>query len=103
MKTLETQKIPKINHSLNSSSEMILIADSGGSKTDWLLVHNDGTIAQASAPGFNPYYQPIDDLKKNVQEILLPKIKDHVGKIFFYGAGVSSLKNQLTIKSAFME
>lgn len=82
---------------------MILIADSGGSKTDWRLVNKDGTIAQASSPGFNPYYQPIDDLKKNVQEILIPKINDQVDKIFFYGAGVSSVKNQLTIKSAFLE
>jgi glucosamine kinase len=82
---------------------MILIADSGGSKTDWRLIKKDGTIAQASAPGFNPYYQPIDDLKKNVQEILLPRINDAVRKIFFYGAGVSSVKNQLTIKSAFLE
>lgn len=84
---------------------MILIADSGGSKTDWRLVHNDGTIAQASSPGFNPYYQPIDDLKRDVEQILLPKINgnDQVNKIFFYGAGVSSLKNQLTIKSAFLE
>lgn len=82
---------------------MILIADSGGSKTDWRLIQKDGTIGQASAPGFNPYYQPIDDLKKNVQEVLLPKIHDPVNKIFFYGAGVSSVKNQLTIKSAFLE
>ena len=83
---------------------MILIADSGGSKTDWRLIKKDGSIAQANAPGFNPYYQPIDDLKKNVKEILLPQINDHrVNKIFFYGAGVSSVKNQLTIKSAFLE
>lgn len=88
-----------------ATEKMILIADSGGSKTDWRLIQNDGTIGQASAPGFNPYYQPIDDLKRNVQEILLPKIKDNdsVDKIFFYGAGVSSVKNQLTIKSAFLE
>jgi N-acetylglucosamine kinase-like BadF-type ATPase len=83
---------------------MILIADSGGSKTDWRLIQKDGSIGQASAPGFNPYYQPIEDLKKNVQEVLLPKINhDIVNKIFFYGAGVSSVKNQLTIKSAFLE
>ena len=43
---------------------MILIADSGGSKTDWRLLLNDGTIKQASAPGFNPYYQAIEDLKR---------------------------------------
>jgi glucosamine kinase len=82
---------------------MILIADSGGSKTDWRLIDNSGAIGQANAPGFNPYYQPIDDLKKSVQELLLPKINEEVNKIFFYGAGVSSVKNQLTIKSAFLE
>ena len=84
---------------------MILIADSGGSKTDWRLIFKDGSIDQASAPGFNPYYQPIDDLRKNVQEILLPKMKNEetVEQIYFYGAGVSSVKNQLTIKSAFLE
>lgn len=82
---------------------MILIADSGGSKTDWRLLEADGTIDQAGTPGFNPYYQPIEDLKKNVNEVLLPRIKHPVTKIFFYGAGVSSIKNQLTIKSAFLE
>lgn len=82
---------------------MILIADSGGSKIDWRIIEKDGSIGQANAPGFNPYYQPIEDLRKSVQEILVPKIKDDVDKIYFYGAGVSSTKNQLTIKSAFLE
>ncbi len=82
---------------------MILIADSGGSKTDWRLLQGDGTIGQASSPGFNPYYQPIEDLKKNIREILLPVVNEKVNKIFFYGAGVSSVKNQLVIKSAFLE
>lgn len=82
---------------------MIIIADSGGSKTDWRLIDNSGAVGQANAPGFNPYYQPIEDLKKSVQELLLPKINEDVDKIFFYGAGVSSVKNQLTIKSAFLE
>jgi N-acetylglucosamine kinase-like BadF-type ATPase len=79
---------------------MILIADSGGSKTDWRLLQSDGAIDQANTPGFNPYYQPIHDLKKNVEEALLPKINEKVDKIFFYGAGVSSEKNQLTIQDA---
>lgn len=82
---------------------MILIADSGGSKIDWRIIEKDGSIGQANAPGFNPYYQPIEDLRKSVQEILVPRIKDDVDKIYFYGAGVSSTKNQLTIKSAFLE
>jgi glucosamine kinase len=82
---------------------MILIADSGGSKTDWRLIQKNGAIGQASAPGFNPYYQHIDDLRKNVNETVLPLVKEKVNKIFFYAAGASSVKNQLTIKSAFME
>ncbi|MBT1704396.1 N-acetylglucosamine kinase [Chryseosolibacter indicus] len=85
---------------------MILIADSGGSKTDWRIIHKDGTIGQAHSAGFNPYYQPVEDLKKTVQEVLIPKLNNQVSeidKIFFYGAGVSSEKNQLTVKSAFLE
>lgn len=82
---------------------MILIADSGGSKTDWRLIHKDGSIGQVSSPGFNPYYQPIEDLEKNVHEALLSKISsDQVTKIYFYGAGVSSEKNQLAIKKTFL-
>jgi N-acetylglucosamine kinase-like BadF-type ATPase len=82
---------------------MILIADSGGSKIDWRLLTPDGTIVQANTPGFNPYYQPIEDLTKHFREIIMPKVSDGINKIFFYGAGVSSEKNQLTIKNAFLE
>lgn len=79
---------------------MILIADSGGSKIDWRLLKKDGTIDQANSPGFNPYYQPIEDLNASVQQHLVPKVSEKVERIFFYGAGVSSEKNQLTIKDA---
>jgi glucosamine kinase len=82
---------------------MILIADSGGSKIDWRLLTSDGTIVQANTPGFNPYYQPIDDLTNNFREVIMPKVSDGINKIFFYGAGVSSEKNQLTIKKAFLQ
>lgn len=84
---------------------MILIADSGGSKTDWRLVLKNGDVDQASSPGFNPYYQPIEDLKNIVSKVLLSKVPtgEEVTEIYFYGAGVSSEKNQTTIKEAFLE
>jgi glucosamine kinase len=82
---------------------MILIADSGGSKIDWRLLTFDGAVVQANTPGFNPYYQPIDDLTKNFKEVIVPKVTEGIHKIFFYGAGVSSEKNQLTIKNAFLK
>jgi len=82
---------------------MILIADSGGSKIDWRLLQIDGTIEQANTPGFNPYYQPVEDLKRNFRDVVLPKITGTVNKIFFYGAGVSSEKNQIKVKETFEE
>lgn len=77
---------------------MILIADSGATKTDWRLLLQNGTIEQTSTPGFNPNYQPIDDLTKNIRETLVPLVKEKVTKLFFYGTGVSSEKNQKTVR-----
>lgn len=84
---------------------MILIADSGGSKTDWRIVSQDGNIEQASSPGFNPYYQPVEDLKNIIQQVLFPAIPSarEIREVYFYGAGVSSEKNQLTIRDAFLD
>ena len=82
---------------------MIIIADSGSSKIDWRLLHRDGTISQANCPGFNPYYQPIADLRKSIGEVLVPMATEPVTKIFFYGTGVSSEKNQQVVRATFLE
>lgn len=82
---------------------MIIIADSGSSKIDWRLLHRDGSIEQTHTVGFNPYYQPIEDLKKSIRESLVPIVKENVTKIFFYGTGVSSSKNQALVRGAFLE
>jgi glucosamine kinase len=82
---------------------MIIVADSGGSKIDWRFLKNDKTIDHASSAGFNPYYQPIDDLKNIIKASLLSHISEPVTKIFFYGTGVSSEKNQQVIQAAFAE
>ncbi len=82
---------------------MIIIADSGSSKIDWRLLNKDGSIGQTNTIGFNPYYQPIEDLKKNIREALVPIVKETVTKVFFYGTGVSSSKNQELVRGAFLE
>ncbi len=82
---------------------MILVADSGGSKIDWRFLHKDGSIGQAHSPGFNPYYQPLEHLHSIIKENLVPQVKESVDKIFYYGTGVSSEKNQLIIKQAFAQ
>ena len=82
---------------------MILIADSGSSKIDWRLLDEKGTIRQAQSPGFNPYYQPLDHLRSGIRESLVPIVNGPVQKIFFYGTGVSSEKNQASVRSVFLE
>lgn len=81
---------------------MIIVADSGGSKIDWRLLRKDGSITQTQSPGFNPYYQPIEHLKDILKDSLLPVANEPVTKIFFYGTGVSSEKNQRIIQEAFL-
>lgn len=82
---------------------MIIIADSGSSKIDWRLLKKDGSITQANSPGFNPYYQPIEDLRKNIQAALVSLVQDRVTTIFFYGTGVSSPKNQEMVRNIFLD
>ncbi len=77
---------------------MILIADSGASKTDWRMLHNN-EIEQAQTLGFNPYYQPEEQLDKEVREVLLPQIKHPVSEIYYYGTGCSSDKNRQVIRN----
>lgn len=82
---------------------MVLIADSGSTKTDWRLLLRDGSIEQAHTPGFNPNYQPIDDLRKGIRETLVPVVKEKISKIFFYGTGVSSERNQKLVSDVLLE
>lgn len=82
---------------------MILVADSGSSKIDWRLMEPGGTIRQAQTPGFNPYYQPLDHLRTSIRDILMPEITGGVRRIFYYGTGVSSERNQELVRSVFLE
>jgi N-acetylglucosamine kinase-like BadF-type ATPase len=79
---------------------MILIADSGASKTDWRILGQNGAIEQAQSIGYNPYYQPIEQFDKEVREVLVPQVKHPVKKIFYYGTGCSSDKNRKMIRTA---
>jgi glucosamine kinase len=77
---------------------MILIADSGSTKTDWRLVNETKQVQSFQTIGFNPYYiseQPmLDELAKST----LVEIKDNVTQVFFYGAGCSSVAKSGEIK-----
>lgn len=66
---------------------MILIADSGSSKTDWRLIDKNNEIHQFKTIGFNPFYQNQDTIYEALKTTLKPSISTTVEKIYFYGAG----------------
>jgi len=71
---------------------MILIADSGSTKADWLLVNKDNdTVAEFYTKGFNPYFHNRDfilaELNNNFE---LNKYAEDIEELHFYGAGVSN-------------
>lgn len=73
---------------------MILIADSGASKTDWGCVSREtGKTIRFTSQGYNPNYitgpQIVADIKENMPAELNP---DSVDEIYFYGAGVTELQ-----------
>ncbi|QXV65551.1 N-acetylglucosamine kinase [Mucilaginibacter sp. 21P] len=71
---------------------MILVADSGSSKTDWLLATPaDGNKAFKCA-GLNPYFLTEKEITRIIQE-QLPDMVAYAGdvtEIYFFGAGCSS-------------
>jgi glucosamine kinase len=73
---------------------MILIADSGSTKTDWRFVNENGEIHQYKTTGFNPYFQTTGDIVKELTGSLVPAMSEEAHKpglaVHFYGAGCSS-------------
>jgi len=67
---------------------MILIADSGSTKTDWCLVENGQVVQRILTKGTNPFFQSQEEISQEVEEALLPQVKDYsIESVFFYGAG----------------
>lgn len=69
---------------------MILIADSGSSKTDWRVIHHDGKISQHRGVGFNPYYQTAQEMATEMRHEFLVNLESDIKEIYYYGAGCSA-------------
>jgi len=82
---------------------MILIADGGSTKADWVALSNEGVeLFRTRTHGVNP--------ELLVEELLMERVysndeliqnKDEVTKVFFYGAGCGTEKAKRFLKSVF--
>lgn len=71
---------------------MILVADSGSSKTDWLLSVPDQEPVKFKSSGLNPYFLTEKQIVKILQEQVPDLIarNQSISEIYFFGAGCSS-------------
>jgi len=82
---------------------MILIADSGSTKTHWSVVDKSGVVKQTFSKGINPFYQTEEEIKADLADNLLPALVDlDVKQIFFYGAGCAFPDKKLMVKNALL-
>jgi N-acetylglucosamine kinase-like BadF-type ATPase len=70
---------------------MILIADSGSTKCDWVLLDGEREVGSVSTMGFNPYFHSESIISTTIKaQGMLYKYADQVTDVFFYSAGCSS-------------
>lgn len=78
---------------------MILIADSGSTKTEWRVAENGNTVRQILTAGTNPYFQTPEEIKEELDQVLFPAISHHqIDAIYFYGAGCAFAEKKEIIR-----
>src|SRR5690606_27078793 len=67
---------------------MILIADSGSTKTDWGVISHDGSIDYFSTAGYNPFFMDVGTMGEGISSVIgVCLYPAEVRQLLFYGAG----------------
>ena len=78
---------------------MILVADSGSSKCDWIVTDGKNQTL-LSTMGFNPFFHNTDIIAAKMIEAGLGDYAGETKKVFYYGAGCSSPEFNLVVRKA---
>jgi glucosamine kinase len=81
---------------------MILVADSGSTKTNWLYKQDDKKI-QIDTIGFNPLFISSSDVVYHLSMSGFEKIKNQFSEVYFYGASCSSAERNMIIEKGLKE
>lgn len=82
---------------------MILIAESGSTKTEWRIIDSKQNVFHARSGGINPYYLDAAGILEVMRMGLIEYIDAPFNEVYFYGAGCSSTRNKQTIRDCFMQ
>lgn len=79
---------------------MILIADSGSTKTEWKIISEGVPGESVFSAGINPYFLPSEDIFRLLNDELPEVAGKSFDRIFFYGTGCNSEAKNDVVRSA---
>jgi glucosamine kinase len=80
---------------------MLLIADSGSTKTDWLLMNADKEVLRLKSVGFNPYFVDTQQIYHELAANFAANFDlNSVQEVYYYGAGCSSPSKKAVVDNA---
>lgn len=80
---------------------MILLADSGSTKTDWALARNGSLVKRITTEGINPFFQTEEEISRIVHERLMPALDGAMPhEVHFYGAGCAFPEKNRLVEQA---
>lgn len=82
----------------------IIIAESGSTKTDWVIVPAGGSVVQLQTCGLNPYFTSLEEMKRIMQEETMTHlIPEMPFDVHFYGAGCGNADHCESYRGLFFE
>ncbi len=79
---------------------MKLIADSGSTKTDWVLLSDNKVIREFKTEGMNPFFHTSESIYSILENEFSIFEKEKVEAVYFYGAGCIKNINSAVIETA---
>jgi len=82
---------------------MILIADSGSTKTDWVLWNKQSNQpSNYQSKGLNPFFVDSEEIAETLKSTFSTEELQQVDNIYFYGSGCSSIASQKIVSDGLL-
>ena len=79
---------------------MILLADSGSTKTEWKVIRDNRPLESIFTGGINPYFLSENGIYQLLEKELTPHYRKAFKKVYFYGTGCNSETKNNVVKNA---
>jgi len=79
---------------------MIIVADSGSSKTSWAIVENNN-VRHTETVGLNPFFISSEQLSDAIDEVFATLDSRGIQAIYFYGSGCGMESNKQKFRTCF--